>query len=161
MNMQNAVVEGLVIVVVVGWIMYRQTRWSLLDPQRLWRGPIILAVVGGLQLKSMADIQINGVAIAMLAITAVVSVGVGLAMGSLSELRWARDGIEARTGWLGSVLWLVLLVVRIGMDVVAHIEGAAVVTSVGVILLVVALNRVGRGLVLARRAEQMHLVAAH
>ncbi|AYF74484.1 hypothetical protein D7D52_12125 [Nocardia yunnanensis] len=162
MNLQSAVVEVVVAVVVIGWIMYRQTRWQLLDAGRLWRGPIVLAVIGVVQMKSvLADGTLSVTAIALLAVSAVLAVAVGLAMGLLSQVRTGAPGLEARTGWVGSLLWLVLLAVRIGVDVCAHLAGAAVVTSVGAILLVVALNRAGRAVVLARRAEQARMVAAH
>ncbi|MEV6769101.1 hypothetical protein AB0N05_10800 [Nocardia sp. NPDC051030] len=162
MDLQNAVVEGVIAVLVIGWIMYRQTRWQVLDGTRMWRGPIILGVVGVVQAKSaFAGQGIGTVAIALLVLSAVLSVGVGAAMGRLSQLRWADGHWEARTGWIGSLLWLVLLAVRIGVDVLAHLAGAEVVASLGVILLIVAVNRAARTLVLARRAEQAQLIAAH
>ncbi|MEC3918076.1 hypothetical protein [Nocardia sp. CDC160] len=162
MNLQNAVVEGLVAVLVIGWIMYRQTQWQVLDPTRLWRGPIILGLVGFLQMKSvLAGGSPSVTAVALLALSAALGLGFGLVMGLLSQVRTGAEGLEARTGWIGSALWIVLLAVRIGVDVVARMSGAEAVTSIGAILLVVALNRAGRALVLARRAEQARMVAAH
>ncbi|MFJ9364745.1 hypothetical protein ACIRRA_10055 [Nocardia sp. NPDC101769] len=162
MNLQNAVVDGAVAVLVIGWIMYRQTQWQVLDANRLWRGPIILGLVGFLLMKSVVTGGGLGVmSVALLAFSAALGVGIGVLMGVLSQVRRTAAGLEARTGWAGSLLWLVLLVARIGVDVVAHLAGAVAVTSVGAILLVVALNRAGRALVLARRAEQAHPVAAH
>ncbi|MFF0612766.1 hypothetical protein ACFYUD_29290 [Nocardia tengchongensis] len=162
MDMQNALVEGLVAVLVVGWIMYRQTRWQALDPNRLWRGPIVLGLVGFLQMKSVAAGGGLGVtAVALLALSAVLGTGIGLVMGLLSQVRAGERGLEARTGWAGTLLWIVLLAVRIGVDLVARASGAQVVTSIGAILLVVAVNRAGRALVLTRRAERAGLVAAH
>ncbi|GAB2516379.1 hypothetical protein [Nocardia heshunensis] len=162
MNLQNAVVEGLVAVLVIGWIMYRQTQWQALDQTRLWRGPIVLGLIGFLQMKSVLTGGGLGVlAVVLLALSAVLGLAFGLVMGQLSQVRVGAAGLEARTGWVGSLLWLVLLAVRIGIDVVAHANGAAVVTSIGAILLMVALNRAGRAVVLARRAEQAHAFAAH
>ncbi|MBF6060889.1 hypothetical protein IU500_08865 [Nocardia terpenica] len=161
-GMQNTVFEGAVIVLILGWIMYRQMRWQVLDQRRMWRMPIILAVIGVFQLKSaVSGVQISTVAVSLLVLSAVLSVAVGAAMGQLSQLRAADGQILARTGWVGSLLWLVLVAVRIGVDVWAHSVGATIVTAVGVILLMLALNRVGRGAVLLRRSEQFRLVAAH
>ncbi len=160
--MRNAVVEGVVIVAVVGWIMYRQTRWQELDSSRMWRGPIVLAVIGVFEAKSaVSEDGIGAVALGLLLVSAVVSLGVGVVMGQLSQVRLADGGWQARTGWTGSLLWIVLLAVRVGVDVVARVSGAEVVTSLGVILVLVALNRAGRTLVLARRAERARLVRAH
>ncbi|WP_369635322.1 hypothetical protein [Nocardia sp. JMUB6875] len=161
MNLQNAVVSGLVAVIVVGWIMHRQTRWQSLDQSRLWRGPIILGLVGFLQMKSVVSGGLGVTAVALLTVSALLAGGIGLVMGLLSQVRSGAQGLEARTGMAGTLLWLVLMAMRIGVDVVAHLAGAAAVTSVGAILLTVALNRAGRAVVLARRAEQVHAVAAH
>ncbi|MTE15088.1 hypothetical protein [Nocardia aurantiaca] len=162
MNVQNAVVDGAVAALVIGWIMYRQTRWQELDANRLWRGPIILGLIGFVQMKSVvAGSGIGVMAVALLALSALLGIGIGVVMGLLSQVRAGASGLEARTGWAGTLLWVALLAVRIGVDVVAHLSGAVAVTSVGAILLVVALNRAGRALVLARRAEQLRIVAAH
>ncbi|WP_327145721.1 hypothetical protein [Nocardia sp. NBC_01327] len=161
MNLQNAVVEGVIVVLVVGWIVYRQTQWQVLDPMRIWRGPIVLGVVGVLQMKTvLAGDTLGGTAVALLVLSAVLSLGVGLAMGAVSQVRWIDGQWQARTGWLGSALWLVLLAVRIGVEVCARSVGAGVVASVGAILLMLALNRAGRGVVLARRAGLSRMVAA-
>lgn len=149
-------------VAVLGWIVYRQTRWQVLDPARIWRMPVILAVIGLVSLRSApADARsLDGVAVALLVGTGLLSLGVGALMGQLSQLRVAEGRWEARTGWAGSLLWLVLIVVRVGVDAGASALGAKIVTSTGVILLMVALNRVGRTLVLVRRADVRRSVGA-
>ncbi|WP_067564870.1 hypothetical protein [Nocardia acidivorans] len=161
MNSQNTVVEVVLVLLVVGWFVYRQTRWQDLDPNRIWRGPIILGVIGFVRLRSAIPAAgIGAVAVVLLVISAALSIAVGLAMGALSQVRRAESGWQARTGLLGSLLWLVLLAVRIGVDIGAKHAGAEVVASVGAILLMPALNRAGRGVVLAGRAGQPRLVAA-
>ncbi|WP_330179938.1 hypothetical protein OHB26_26385 [Nocardia sp. NBC_01503] len=161
MNLQNTVVEGVIIVLVAGWIVYRQTRWQDLDPTRIWRGPIILGIIGFVRLRdAIPAAGIGAAAACLLALSAVLSIAVGLAMGALSQVRRAESGWQARTGLLGSLLWLVLLAVRIGIDLGAEQAGADMVVSLGAILLMLALNRAGRGVVLARRAGQPLLVTA-
>jgi peptidoglycan/LPS O-acetylase OafA/YrhL len=147
--------EIVLVVAVLGWIVYRQTRWQVLDPARIWRMPIILAVVGLISLRSTpADGgTLDGVVVALLVGTGLLSIGVGALMGLMSQLRVADGRWQARTGWAGSLLWLVLIAVRIGVDVGASALGAKIVASTGVILLMVALNRIGRNLVLVRRAD--------
>lgn len=68
--------------------------------------------------------------------------------------------LETRTGWLGLVLWIVLIAVRIGLDVVASHMGAALVTATGVILLMIAANRVARVFVFAARVQTCDAVTA-
>jgi hypothetical protein len=161
MNMQQAVLEGIVVVLVLGWIVYRQTRWQVLDPRRAWRGPIILAVIGVVEVRtSLTGAAPGAAAVALLVLEAVSSVAVGVGMGLLSQFRWAEAGLEARTGLIGSLLWFVMLALRLGVDVWASADGAKIVVSGGMIVLMLALNRAGRTLVLLRRAQRVRPVTA-
>ncbi|MFI5777875.1 hypothetical protein [Nocardia sp. NPDC051570] len=162
MSLQNAVLEGALVVVVLGWIVYRQSQWRLVDSARMWRGPIVLAVIGLVQMRTaFSGGSIGAVAVALLVLSAVLSLAVGVAMGWLSQIRRTDGQLWARTGLIGSALWFVLLAVRIGVDVWAHLLGATIVTAIGVILIMLALNRTGRTLMLMRRAEQFRPVGAH
>ncbi|RDI68593.1 hypothetical protein [Nocardia pseudobrasiliensis] len=161
MSMQNAVIEGALVVAVLGWIIYRQSQWRPLDAARMWRAPVVIAVIGLVQMKTAVTGSIGVVAVALLVLSAVLSLAVGVAMGWLSQIRETDGRLWARTGLLGSALWFVLLAVRIGVDVWAHMLGATIVTAVGVILIMLALNRAGRTLVLTWRAEQLRPIGAH
>ncbi len=159
--MQHAVLEGIVVVLVLGLVVYRQTRWQVLDIGRIWRGPIILAVIGVVEARTaLSGATFGTTAVALLALEAVLSVAVGVGMGMLSQFRWAEGTLQARTGLVGSLLWFVMLALRLGVDVWASAGGAKIVASAGFILLMLALNRAGRSLVLLRRAERMRPVAA-
>ncbi|MQY28618.1 hypothetical protein [Nocardia aurantia] len=160
--MSSAQLLDIVLVVaVLGWIVYRQTRWQVLDPARIWRMPIILTVIGLISLRStpIDGDSFGTVAVLLLAGSGLLSLGVGALMGVMSQLRVAENRWQARTGWAGSLLWLVLVAVRVGVDVGANALGAKILTSTGVILVMVALNRVGRTLVLVRRADLRLIVA--
>ncbi|MEO7124063.1 MAG: hypothetical protein ABI400_13285 [Lacisediminihabitans sp.] len=74
------------------------------------------------------------------------------------EIFRAADGsaitVESRTGWLGLGLWVLLIVIRLGIDFEAGHLGAVMVTATGVILLMVAANRAVRVLVLIQRVDR-------
>lgn len=78
--------------------------------------------------------------------------------------RYNADGtetvLETRTGWLGLVLWIVLIGVRIGVDAAAMNMGAVVATATGVILLMIAANRIARVFVFAARVQTSDAVTA-
>jgi hypothetical protein len=155
MSTQNAI-DIVLVVAVLGWIIYRQSRWQVLDRARVWRGPIIVAIIGLVQVKAaVPGAHLTEAAVGLLAFSAVLSLAVGAIMGSVSQLKHEDGVLWARTGTLGSMLWMVLIVVRIGVDVWAHSVGATIVSSIGVILLMLALNRVGRSAMLLRRAEKL------
>jgi hypothetical protein len=161
MTSQN-VLEIAIAVLVVGWIIYRQTQWQALNPARIWRGPIIVAVIGAVSMKTaLTGATIGTTAVALLALEAVLAVAVGVGMGMLSQIRTVDGTLAARTGLIGSLLWFVMLALRLGVDVWASADGAKIVASTGVILLMLALNRAGRTAVLLRRAEQSRPLEAH
>jgi hypothetical protein len=79
------------------------------------------------------------------------------------EARAARKGrsvgnvsLEARTGWVGLVLWLVLIVVRVGLGIVSAKSGAELTASSGIIMLMVAANRATRIAVILSRAGRVN-----
>ncbi|MFJ7288815.1 hypothetical protein ACIQUC_10895 [Curtobacterium sp. NPDC098951] len=143
-------------IALVAFLGYRQATWQYLDPTRIWRTPLVMAVVGVVVLTQTRS-TITTTDVVLLGIEALVTVGVGLTMGSITRFRTVgtpdRKGrtIQSRTGALGAVLWIVLIAVRIGLDVLGGHLGAHLLTSTGTILLVLALNRAARALVIDGR----------
>lgn len=151
----NAVI-GLVL---VGFLAYRQATWRTLDPARVWRAPLVLGLVGVVVLAQSAA-TVTTLDVLFLGIEALLAVAVGLAMGSMTRFRVTTTPddhgrtLESRTGWAGAGLWLLLVAVRIGLDVVGGHLGAHLLTSTGAILLVLALNRAARALVVDQRVPR-------
>lgn len=143
-------------IALVAFLGYRQATWQYLDPTRIWRTPLVMAIVGVVVLTQTRS-TITTTDVVFLAIEALVTIGVGLTMGSITRFRTVgtpdRKGrtIQSRTGALGAALWIVLIVVRIGLDVLGGHLGAHLLTSTGTILLVLALNRAARALVIDGR----------
>lgn len=158
--------NAIIIVALVVFVGYRQMTWRAVDPARMWRLPIILGIVGVATLGSMTKVsQITGVDLGVLLVELVISLGLGALMGAIAIIRpLTDDGIrlyreahvgdrrqgsanvtfETRTGWLGMVLWLVLIGMRVGIDFFASAAGSTLAASTGVILLMVAANRIAR-----------------
>lgn len=174
------VADILIAIAVLGWVIYRQLTWQVVRISRLWRMPVILGIVGVIMLaqtKSLSAIQ--PIDIAILIGELALALGVGAAMGRLATFRTraqrpsdvdTRNGqthnpmatvIESRTGGWGAALWLILIVVRVGVELlVAHYLNSPLLTSTGTILLVLAANRVARAFVVGTRMERKGLVAA-
>ncbi|MEO6117027.1 MAG: hypothetical protein ABIP33_11635 [Pseudolysinimonas sp.] len=179
MTIQNllSIVLGIALIV---WIIYRQLTWTPVVPERMWRMPAILAIIGVVELiQGNAFARVRGTDVAILAIELVISVGLGAAMGALAHFRPMSDdanrayaaknaarvsgvlpAVETRNGWFGLALWLVLIAARVGAEFWAHSVGSALLMSTGVILLVVALNRAVRILVITQRAAHHSSLAA-
>ncbi len=178
----TTVVDILIALAVVCWIIYRQFTWQLASPSRLWRMPAIIAIVGLVMLgqtKSLTNIK--PIDLLILAGELVLALGLGAIMGTLAKFRTRaqrasdfrqRGGVpvefdpsvtvtETRTGALGASLWVVLIVVRVGIELLtAHYFPSALLASTGTILLVIAANRAARALVVTVRMERRGLVAA-
>jgi hypothetical protein len=147
------VLIGIALVVFLG---YRQATWQYLDPTRIWRTPLIMAVIGVVVL-AQTKATVTTTDVVFLGIEALITIGVGLTMGRITRFRTVGTPdskgrtLQSRTGALGAVLWIVLLAVRVGLDVLGGHLGAHLLTSTGTILLVLALNRAARAVVLDGR----------
>lgn len=164
------------------WISYRQLTWTPVIPERMWRMPAILAVVGVFLIAKTGVTTVTGTDLAVLALETVISLGLGAVMGLLAHFRpmpedalqrWRASNassrrphtgaapiLETRNGWFGMALWLLLIATRVVGEVWAHANGSALLMSTGVILVTVALNRGVRILVITQRAQRHPAMAA-
>jgi len=183
MNVQN-LIYGILALAVVGWIIYRQLTWQAVTPSRMWRMPIILAVIGIFELSQVKGAtSVSGTDLGILGGELVLALGVGAAMGALAHFRtrpqresdvasgrpdgqsekWdpTRTIVESRTGGWGAALWIVMIAVRVGIEFGARsLDNSALVASTGVILLVIAANRIARIAIISYRMDRKQLVAA-
>lgn len=172
--------NALLIVALLCWIGYRQVTWQPVSIARMWRMPIVLGLVGLFTLTGgSVVIHLTTLDLAIFLIEIVISLGVGAAMGAMATFRplsreaaeakasrSARRGgglvptLESRTGWIGLVLWIVLIAVRVGLDVYATSLGSQLAASAGMIFIMFAANRAARVLVFAYRVDRLSPVAA-
>ncbi|ANF33340.1 hypothetical protein A0130_07480 [Leifsonia xyli] len=161
------IANGLLILLLIVWIGVRQMTWRPVVVSRMWRSPLILAIIGlALIAQQVTPASITPLDIAVLVGELLFSLGVGAWMGAIAHFRRlpqpvpaGKDGrdlaiYESRTGGWGMALWLVVVAVRIVVDVVAAQAGAHLASATGVILLVFAANRVARTAVFAARLER-------
>ncbi|WP_022904466.1 hypothetical protein [Curtobacterium sp. B8] len=152
----HLVVNVLLGLALVVFLAYRQATWQYLDPARIWRTPLVMGVVGVVVLAN-SGVTVTTTDVVFLAIEALVTIAVGLTTGSITRFRTVSTPdskgrtLQSRTGWAGAALWIVLIVVRIGLDVVGGHLGAHLLTATGTILLVLALNRAARAVVVDQR----------
>jgi hypothetical protein len=160
----------LLILVLVGWIAFRQLSWRPVVISRMWRMPAIMAVIGIYMLsRSGSGIKITSLDIGFLALEVVVSLVIGALMGKIAQFRPIANPdtsaehpalMETRTGGVGMALWLVMIAVRVGIDVIATMQGDQLASSVGIILILLAANRAARVGVIAYRLDRRASVAA-
>ena len=178
----STVTDIIVALAVLCWIIYRQFTWQLVSPSRLWRMPVVIAIIGVIMLAQTKSLTaVKPIDLLILAGELVLALGLGAIMGTLAKFRTRgqrasdirqRSGVpvefdpsvtvtESRTGGLGAALWVVLIAVRVGIELLtAHYFPSALLASTGTILLVIAANRAARALVVTLRMERRGLVTA-
>lgn len=153
----HSIVTPLIALAVIGLLIWRQLRWRDFDPARVLRLPIVLGAIGLLELANLHGAIVTAIDGTLLAIELLMSIGIGAAMGRLAVFRSAPNGsgaLQTRTGWVGASLWIVLIAVRIGFDVLGSSLGAHLLTQTGVILVLLAASRATAALVI--RAREPH-----
>ena len=169
----QTIANAVLILLVIGWIGVRQLAWRPVALSKMWRSPLIFAVVGVILLaQQVKPAAITPLDLAVVAGELVISLAVGAWMGAIARFRrlpqpiaTGKDGrdvavYESRTGVLGLILWLVVIAVRVGLDVLAAQAGSHLASATGIILLVLAANRLARTAVFAARVDRHAALAA-
>lgn len=165
--------NAVLILLLIGWVGYKQLVWRPVVVARMWRGPAIFAIVGAVLLvQQVKPTQLTALDLAVIVGELLLSLGIGAWMGSIARFRplpqpvaTGKDGrdiavYESRTGVLGLMLWVAVIAVRIGVDVVAAQAGSHLAAATGAILLVFAANRAARTAVFAARLDRHRALAA-
>lgn len=160
------IAEIVLALVVIGFIGVRQMQWRPIVESRLWRQPLLLAVVGVFLIARGPGVTtLSTGEVALLVVEAAVSVGIGVAMGAITRFRpldtpTESARLESSIGAIGLVLWAVYILVRIGFGIWTAYSGSAALDATGVILVMIGLNRIGRATVLATRLNRFAAVPA-
>lgn len=165
--------NAIVILLLICWVGYRQMTWRPVSIAKMWRFPAIMSVVGVvLIVQQVKPSAVTLLDIAVVAGELVLSLAVGAWMGAIARFRPLPSPVqlgndaryiasyESRTGVLGMVLWVLVIAVRVGVDVLASMAGSHLVTATGIIFLVFAANRAARTAVYAARLERHAALAA-
>jgi hypothetical protein len=144
----------LTVLAAIGIIIYvvgRQVVGSAVTGKRLVVLPAVLTVIGIVNLSG-SKTHVNATDVLLLALSAVIAIGVGLSLGAMTRLE-RRDGhLWAQLPKRGLWLWGGLVVSRIAIAGIGEVSGAHLVAGSSAILLVLGLNRAAQALVIAPRA---------
>jgi hypothetical protein len=141
--------ETLAVIGLIGFVIYQQLAGQLLRGRRLIVLPVVITVIGFLDLRGH---HLGSADIAWLTVGAAGSLLIGLAFGLITRLE-SRGGVlwgklPPRSLWL----WAGLLAWRVLVMVLAARTGAHVAASATPLLFTLGLNRVGQAVVIASRA---------
>ncbi|HTW21578.1 MAG TPA: hypothetical protein VME70_15390 [Mycobacteriales bacterium] len=147
----SELVRIVAVVAVVGFVIARQFRGEPLRGRRVVVLPIVLMVIGVIDLSSSHP-TVRPIDIACLVAGGVLVATIGIAQGRAIRLE-SRDGaLWGQMPTWGIGLWVLLVTVRIGMTVVATGLHAHVAASSDTILLMLGINRLGQAAAIVWRA---------
>src|SRR5579863_4874030 len=137
----SAVLNGVLVLALVGWVLYRQTIARPVSARSLWLLPGILIVIGLAALSNVNKGNLSTTAITYLAIDLVSTAALGALRGCFVRV-FARDGVMWRQGGAITIaLWMVAIGVRVVVTILAanagvgSVSNAALELALGVSLL--------------------------
>jgi hypothetical protein len=142
------------VVVGVAVVVYKMAsglRGRPLSARRLLVLPAVLTGIGLVELASQAD-QIRGLGVALLVAGCAVSFFFGIARGATVVLYRRGGYLWQRYRPITLVWWLVLIAIKVGMDVVAHLVHAPLAGSSQAIMLTLGITLFGAAVAIAPRA---------
>ena len=141
----------LVLLVLLPWSIWRQMHAHAVTRESLIKLPLIFAAVGALGFGTGA-IPTDGAAVAYLAFSAVLSVGMGVWRGTALSLWRDDDGTPISEGNHTTIaLWIALIGTKVALGTIASITGWFPAEHAGEIFLFLSLSFVAQNLVVARR----------
>ena len=147
------VADILLIVVAVGWILFKQVQPAPVKARLLVIVPVVLAYFG--VTTTAAKTWSNSADLALIVVGAVISVALGVPRGATIRVwvdddgRWWRQGSKATLA-----LWGALFVARGGLFVVAQATGHQAASGVGPLLFALAVSFAAQNAVIAVRMQQ-------
>jgi hypothetical protein len=147
----HAIVVGLAVVAIVVYVIGRQLVGEPLRGRRLIVLPVVLTVIGAVDLHS-SKLQVRPVDVACLVVGGLIAAAIGLAQGRVMRLESRNGSLWAQLPVKGLWLWAGLIVSRLTVTAVAVGAHAHVASSSSTILLMLGINRLGQAAVVAPRA---------
>jgi hypothetical protein len=145
-----SVLTVIAVIAVIALVIGRQLMGEALRGKRLIVLPVVLIVIGVLNLAHSPPMNVAD--IACIATSGLIAAGIGIGQGASMRLE-SRDGglwgqMPARSLWL----WGALVLSRVAVTVLAFSVGAHAATSVDSILFVLGVNRLMQAAVITVRA---------
>jgi hypothetical protein len=143
MQITQLLLIAAVLVLVVG----QRLKGQPLTSRRLLLLPAIVLVAG---LYQSRDSQFSPGTLALLAVSAVITLGLGALRGATVGVYEQNGHLWYRYRWTTIAVWAVAIAVRLGISALAHTSG--VVLPAGELMIALGLGLLGEGLVVAPRA---------
>ena len=155
----SSIIQGVLILALFCWILSKRFQWRpVRGDSRQWRLPLILIAIGIWATLGTQHKTSSGAVIAMtskdytyLLVGALISLGLGMVRGRSLEIADHAGQLMKRYRPLTAALWVVLIVVRLGIDLYGGHMGVSSAIIGTSIMLMFGLSLLGEALVVAMR----------
>jgi hypothetical protein len=138
------------VVLAVGWILFKQVQPAPVKPRLLVIVPVVLGYFG--VTTTAAKTWSNGPDLLFILLGVAISVGLGLPRGATIRVWAADDGRWWRQGTKATLaLWGALFVARAGLYVIAEATGHQAASGVGPLLFALAVSFAAQNVVIGAR----------
>jgi hypothetical protein len=155
----SALIDIIAVIAVIGYVITRQLAGQPLRGRRVILLPVILTVIGAVDLHS-SSLQVRPADVGCLIVGGALVAGIGAGQARMLKLRSRNGYLWAQMPPEGLWLWLALIITRIAMTLVADGLDAKLAAATSTILLMLGINRLGQALVLVPRARSARIAFA-
>ncbi len=146
-------VETLIVAAaVIVWVIGRQLRGEAIRGKRLIVLPLVLTVIGAVDLGHDHTYRIQAVDLVLIAASTVIAIVIGSFQGRSMRLENRDGALWGQLPISGVALWALFILARVGIEVGARAAGAHLAASTAPLLLVLGINRLTQAGVIALRA---------
>jgi hypothetical protein len=146
-----SVLTALVAIAIIVFVVGQQVVGGALRGKRVVMLPVILTVIGVVEIASSKS-HPRAIDVILLVVGAAIAIAIGLGLGAMTRLERRNGCLWAQLSTRGLWLWGGLIVSRLLIVGIAHGAGAHVAASTASILLILGLNRAAQALVIVPRA---------
>jgi hypothetical protein len=144
-------IEIIAVIGIIAYVIGRQLKGEALRGKRVILLPAVLAVIGIANLGGNGK-QLRPADVACLIVGGVIVAGIGAAQGATLRLESRNGALWGQLPTKGLWLWLLLVVSRVAMIVIADGVDAKVAASSATILLMLGINRLAQAAVVVPRS---------
>ena len=147
----SEILEIAAVIAIVVYIIGRQLQGQPLRGKKVVLLPVVLTIIGASDLGSN-HVHVQPADVAFLIIGAVITAGIGVALGAVTRLENRDGALWGQLPAKGLWLWLLLILSRVVVTGIADASGAKVAAASSTILLMLGINRLAQAAVILVRA---------
>lgn len=151
--------EILAVIAIIAYVIGRQLMGEALRGKRVVLLPVILTVIGIADLGGKHE-HASATDVTLLVVGGVIVAVIGLAQGAVMRLESRNGSLWGQLPVKGLWLWLILVLSRVLITVLADGDGAKVAASSSAILLMLGVNRLAQAAVIFLRSTSAGIAFA-